>query len=230
MTDSREWLLDELDGDMRNPGVGTSGRFRYTRDLPGSPGTHDESVLYLRILYAWLPVLKDAGHHVPKLKTWDADWGGDSALTEAERAMTGQLENASPGQIASYKAAYLSRKSGMRGAMGMAEEKFVTQHLSTPWKKSEPSKAQGSKHERGENPRVKKGRRREVAVFKAKSPSKAKAAAAQLRKAGHNSYVVGNYGRKTLVVDMTGGRRTPGNPGAVDAALRAKIRSLVGKK
>ena len=52
----------------------------------------------------------------------------------------------------------------------------------------------------------------------------------RLLKGGRNSYVVGNYGRKTLVVDMTGGRRTPGSPGAVDAALRAKIRSLVGKK
>jgi hypothetical protein len=87
-------------------------------------------------------------------------------------------------------------------------------------------------HESENNPSVarKHPRRREVAVFKAKSPSRAKVAAAQLRKAGHNSYVVGNYGRKTLVVDMTGGRRRPGNPGAVDAALRAKIRSLVGKK
>lgn len=152
MTDSREWLLDELDGDMRNPGVGTPGALRYSFSPPGHPGRHDESVVYLRILYAWLPVLKDAGYHVPKLKTWDADWGGDSALTEAERAITGQLENASPGQIASYKAAYHSRKSAMRGAMGIAEEKFVTQHLSTPWKKIDPSR-----HEAGSNPRVAKG-------------------------------------------------------------------------
>jgi hypothetical protein len=128
--------LNELDGDMRNPGVDTPGSFRYTRDLPGHPGTEDHSVLYLRLLYAWLPVLDDAGYRVPKLKTWDADWGGDPDLNDAERAITSQLENASPQQIRAYERAYSERKIGMRGPMGRAEEKFVTDHLSTPWKKT----------------------------------------------------------------------------------------------
>lgn len=142
-SDSRERLLNELDNDMRYPGVDVPGALRYTRDLPGSPGTRDESVLYLRILYAWLPVLDDAGYRVPKLKTWDADWGGDPDLADAERAMTGQLQNASPAQITSYERVYRSRKSAMRDPMGAAEEKFVTDHLSTPWRRPGGSKHLG---------------------------------------------------------------------------------------
>jgi hypothetical protein len=149
---TREWLLDELDGDMRNPGVDTSGSFRYLRDRPGHPGSEDHSVLYLRLLHAWLPVLDDAGYRVPKLKSWDADWGGSSALDAAEHAMTGQLQNASEAQIKGYERTYRARKSAMRGALSQSEERFVTQHLSTPWKKGEPSK--GARHERGENPRI----------------------------------------------------------------------------
>jgi len=137
-TDSRDWLLNELDGDMRNPGVDIPGpyAYSYTRDRPGHPGTEDHSVLYLRLLYAWLPVLDDAGYRVPKLKTWDADWGGDPDLNDAERAITSQLQNASPQQIRAYEMTYSERKIGMRQPMGRAEEKFVTDHLSTPWKKT----------------------------------------------------------------------------------------------
>jgi hypothetical protein len=88
-------------------------------------------------------------------------------------------------------------------------------------------------HEAEGNPRVSRShpRRREVTVFKAHSPSRATMVAAKLRKAGHDSAVIGGYGGRTVVVDTPAGRRAGGKTlRESDAVLRAKIRALVGKK
>ena len=87
-------------------------------------------------------------------------------------------------------------------------------------------------HESENNPRVSRThpRRREVAVFKAHSSSRATAVAAKLRKAGHDSAVIGGYGGRTVVIDTPTRGTKGGSLSAADAALRAKIRVLVGKK
>ena len=87
-------------------------------------------------------------------------------------------------------------------------------------------------HESENNPRVSRThpRRREVAVFKAHSSSRATAVAAKLRKAGHDSAVIGGYGGRTVVIDTPTRGTKGGSLSAADAALRAKIRALVGKR
>jgi hypothetical protein len=87
-------------------------------------------------------------------------------------------------------------------------------------------------HESENNPRVSRThpRRREVAVFKARSPSRATAVAAKLRKSGHDSAVIGGYGGRTVVIDTPTRGTKGGSLSAADAALRAKIRLLVGKE
>jgi hypothetical protein len=87
-------------------------------------------------------------------------------------------------------------------------------------------------HESENNPRVSRThpRRREVTVFKAHSPSRATAVAAHLRKSGHDSAVIGGYGGRTVVIDTPTRGTKGGSLSAADAALRAKIRLLVGKE
>jgi len=151
----REWLLEAVDGDFMYPT--TKHGFRYV--FRNRDGSEDHSVAVLRMIYTWLPVLKDAGYHVPKLASWDPDWGGDSAMSAAQRALDGQLKNASPGQLAQYEMVYRARMSWAKMALKGEERAFVKAHLSTPWEKGKEStgKPSAKKHEQGGNPTVHSG-------------------------------------------------------------------------